>query len=114
MSAKAVLEEVGEPDQISRKNNPLLLTYGCVSLTFLRSSDSRSPLLRVVLVALSNYPDGTPTALLFDDFNQLGDLSALQFARYLETNGYPSYLAQNVGGQGEVMFPSGVNATFKS
>jgi hypothetical protein len=113
MSATAVLDDVGEPDQTSRKSNPLLLIYGCVSLTFLRSPSSRTPQLREVVVALANYPGTTPSVLSFADFEQLGDLRVLQFAHYLERKGHPSYLTSIAEGDGEVVFPSGVKATFK-
>src|SRR3954451_12989552 len=62
-----VVEQIGEPDEESRKKNPLILKYGSLQLTFWKNGP-KSQLRDIVLTFLPRFEPPPPSVAL-DDFS---------------------------------------------
>jgi hypothetical protein len=110
LSSSAVMETCGQPHNISRKSNPLVLQYGRIQLTFVRNHSADGPRLQDVLV--STKPDidfnPLPTPLRLEDFPLREQPAKSLFLNFARTIGCSPVLK----GEHQLHFASGVAAAF--
>ncbi len=108
-SPSDVMTALGDPDDISKKTNPLILKYRCVQLTFWKAPKERTPQLREIVLAFQPF-EPPPEFLEITDWNPQEPPSERDFRAFIERVDYPP--AHVVEGQSEkaFLFPSGVSA----
>ena len=112
ISSNDAMSILGEPDDISRKANPLLLRYGRVQLTFWKPRDAK-PELREMTVDFQHASEPLPPCLEFTDWNSSDPPDEGRFRDFLHQIDYlPLQESQGVTGT-ELVFASGVIARFK-
>ena len=104
-----VMTALGDPDDISKKTNPLILKYGCVQLTFWKAPKERTPQLREIVLAFQPF-EPPPEFIEITDWNPHEPPSERDFRSFIERLDYPA--AHVVEGVSEkaFLFPSGVSA----
>jgi hypothetical protein len=112
MSPNDVMIAAGEPEDISRKSNPLLLKYGCVRLSFWKAPNDRAPQLREIVVSYLPVFETAPEALAFSDWVPTEPPSEREFRLFVQnTNLLPMHSVEGPSGK-QIVFPSGVTALF--
>lgn len=85
--SRDAIEEWGEPDKTSRKMNPLILYYGPIQLTFIKSPSSEGPRLHDILIALNVSESDTSwsyssfSKVLLEDFSKWEHLTRSVFLK---------------------------------
>lgn len=111
-----VMDECGAPDETSRKMNPLILRYGEIQLTFLRTPVAKAPRLHEIQISMKS------------NFGRVEQINPPQSPIFLEdielwrASTRPAFitLARNRGcsligeGHSQVQFASGVIASFEN
>lgn len=111
-----ITEECGKPDETSRKMNPLILLYGEVQLTFLRTPIANGPRLHEIQVSMRPDPDrpsraNSPTSPIFlEDAAHWRASTKSKFMTLARDSGC-SPLGE---GYNQVQFTSGVTASFEN
>ncbi len=107
-----VFSVLGDPQDQSRKKNPLELKYGALHLTFWKHAGQAKPqLLDIALYCQPAY-QGVPEPVTLTDLNPNGATTEREFRSFLHGIAYlPSHLVDGVSGRHLIM-PSGVVACF--
>lgn len=96
-SPKDVMEGLGDPTEISAKSNPLLVTYGPLSLTFAKGIHEKRPVLREIEIHFS-MREPVPLTLKLSDWPETLPPRERWFLELCET----SDVSVNLIGQGAV------------
>jgi hypothetical protein len=111
VSPTDVMTVLGEPDDISKKANPLILKYGCVQLTFWKALKERPPQLREIVVTFDPF-EPPPPFLEITDWNPEAPSTEWQFTNFMHRIGYmPVHMVEGSSGR-QLLFLSGVTALF--
>jgi hypothetical protein len=105
-----VIQEIGDPEQESRKKNPLTLKYGSLQLVFWK----HGPKLQLRDITLSFLPafEPLPALLSFEDFKTDSNPTERDFRNFLKQIRYlPAHLTEEENGR-QLVFLSGVVADF--
>ena len=103
---------LGEPQEQSRKNNPLLLKYGCLQLTFWKQADQRRSQLREVAIYCQPNNRPLPDPVQMTDWDPCGALTEASFWSFLNNIRYlPAETIDGESGK-ELILPSGVRVSF--
>ncbi|MCR6479765.1 hypothetical protein NU688_26655 [Variovorax sp. ZS18.2.2] len=109
-SSFALMDVLGDPESISKKSNPLLATYGALSLTFWKSRSDSLQTLREFKLDISSRKPNFPKSLFISDwpfevapsFDWLREISGI-FPTEVSTGSV----------QKVFLFPSGVTANIE-
>jgi hypothetical protein len=113
ISPTEVMTTLGEPDDLSRKANPLLLIYGCVHMTFWRNTKAAKHELREIMLDFQNFSQPLPPLLEFNDWKLSDPPTERRFRDFMHAIGYlPIHHSEGATWR-ELVFPSGVTARFK-
>ncbi|WP_409027676.1 hypothetical protein OX462_02395 [Janthinobacterium sp. SUN098] len=111
-----VLDECGTPHETSRKLNPLILRYGEIQLTFLRTPVAKSPRLHEIQISMRPESKGSdrtnaPSSPLFlEDITLWRATTRPEFMTLARKSGC-SLIGE---GSSQVVFASGVIASFEN
>jgi hypothetical protein len=111
LSPKEVIAELGDPDGISRKSNPLIIRYGRVQLTFLRYENANQD-LREIAIDFRSLPEPLPPAIDFSDWKALEAPTERQFRDFVRQIDYLPIQSPERAISRQMIFDSGVTATF--
>jgi hypothetical protein len=110
MTPFEVASLLGDPQEESRKKNPLLLKYGGLQLTFWKKA-GQSP-SRLAEIAIYYQPSFEPLPLMLMDWNPTEPPTEAQFLSYLDSICCLPVQKIVGGSDGHLTMPSGVRATF--
>lgn len=110
ISSSVVMDVCGQPDNVSRKSNPLILQYGRIQLTFTRTQSADGLRLQDILVTTRTDIDYAPlcSPLSLEDFpitEQPTKSSFLKFAHRIGCSPVSE-------GRHQIQYASGVTASF--
>ena len=110
MSSNDAMTALGDPDDISRKSNPLILKYGPVQLSFWKTPPKKAPQLREIAIAFQPEFERLPKSLSITDWNPTEPPTEGEFRSFIDRIEYPP--AQLVEGPTDkaLTFLSGVTA----
>jgi len=115
-SPNDVMAECGSPDETSRKMNPLILRYGEVQLTFLRTPTAKTPRLHEIQISMKPHSGGvgrsnsSTSPIFLEDMGLWRGATRSEFMALARKSGCPL-----VGeGHSQVQFASGVTASFEN
>jgi hypothetical protein len=112
LSPNEIMAELGDPDAVSRKSNPLLLKYGCVQLTFWKPKEAKQS-LREITIDFEHVLEALPPPLEFSDWRITDPPTERRFRDFLYRIEYlPIHRSEGVTWR-ELVFPSGVTARLK-
>jgi hypothetical protein len=113
MSPFEIIEQIGEPEEQSQKNNPLTLKYGSLQLVFWRHGSSKSSQLRDITLSFQPAFERLPPAVALKDFRPPQKKPTEGYFRnFIRDNRYlPAHLIEQEGGK-QMVFLSGVVADF--
>jgi hypothetical protein len=110
MSPNDVMAALGEPEDISKKSNPLILRYGCVQLTFWKTPSQHIPQLRDITITYQTNYGPPPESLTFTDWSPTEPPTENEFKYFVAQTGYTAvYKVDGAIGK-QFIFPSGVVA----
>jgi hypothetical protein len=101
----------GDPDDVSRKSNPLLMRYGRIQLTFIRNKSEDAPGLQDILVSTKSHDEysNLPESLQLEDFSLLSPPTKSAFLQFVAGIDCPPLFKE----KGQLHFASGVVAAFE-
>jgi hypothetical protein len=112
MSPNDVMIALGDPQDTSRKSNPLQLKYGCVQLSFWKAPNQRTHELREIVITYQPEFEPLPESLAFTDWTLAEPPTERQFRAFMHEIGYlPVHLVEGSSGK-QLVFLSGVTALF--
>ncbi len=112
MTPTDVMTALGDPQDISRKSNPLQLKYGCVHLSFWKAPSHRVHQLREIAITYQPEFEPFPETLAFTDWNPAGPPTERQFRAVMHEIGYlPVHSLEGLSGR-QLIFLSGVTVLF--
>lgn len=110
MSPVDAMRVLGDPDDTSRKTNPLLMRYGCVQLSFWKAPKQPTHQLREIVIAFQPEFTYLPGELEFTDWNPAEPPTEQEFRSFIERIEYPpSHVVEGVK-EKAFFFLSGVSA----
>jgi hypothetical protein len=110
MNPIEVVEQIGDPEQESRKKNPLTLKYGSLQLVFWRHG-SKSQLRDITLNFLPEF-ERLPSLVALKDFHPRGQPTEGYFRNFIRESRYlPVHLTEHESGR-QMVFLSGVVVDF--
>lgn len=110
MSPFEVTELLGEPDEASRKKNPLILKYGPLQMEFWRQNGQSKSQLQSMELNLESGRESLPSQVNFDDFPEnFTEDTFRSFANRIRCQ--PVHVVEGVSGK-SLILPSGVVAHF--
>ncbi len=89
MPSNDAMTALGDPDDISRKSNPLILKYGPVQLSFWKTPGRRAPQLREIAIAFQPEFERLPESLAFMDWNPVEPPTEAEFRSFIKRIDYP-------------------------
>jgi hypothetical protein len=111
LSPNDVMAELGDPDEISRKTNPLILKYGCVELTFWKPRDAGHN-LREITIDFGSLREPLSPAIEFSDWKLSEAPTERQFRDFVrQIDSLPIRSSERAMSR-ELVFDSGVTARF--
>ena len=111
-SPQNVIDALGDPDDISRKSNPLLLRYGNVHLVFWKPKNAKQE-LREISVDFEINADPLPPSLAFADWDASMPPTEHRFRDFIRTvDNLPIQSVERAMSR-EMVFPSGITARFQ-
>jgi len=112
MTPTDVMIAIGDPQDTSKKSNPLQLKYGCAQLSFWKAPNHRTHHLREIAITYQPEFEPLPETLVFTDWNPTEPPTELQFRSFMHKIGYlPVHLVEGPSGS-QLVFLSGVTALF--
>ena len=111
-SPQDVIGALGDPDDTSRKTNPLLLRYGCVHLVFWKPREAKHE-LREIAIDFELGAGSLPTSLEFEDWNSNDAPTERRFRDFIQEINYPPMQSVERAKSREMVFASGVTAKFQ-
>jgi len=112
MSPTETMQLLGEPDFFSEKVNPSVFKYGRVELTFWKAQGERSQRLREIVVSYSQDFERLPQTLEFADWPYVAASTEREFLVFLDQIDYQPIRDRKGIDDRELLFASGVSATF--
>jgi hypothetical protein len=112
ISSNDAISAVGEPDDISRKSNPLLLRYGCVHLVFWKPKDAKHE-LREITVDFHLAAGPLPSSLEFADWDSTVPPTERRFRDFVRMIDYVPVQSIERATSRELVFASGITARFE-
>lgn len=110
MSPVDAMTALGDPDDTSRKSNPLLIRYGCVQLSFWRAPQQKVHQLREIAVTFQPNFEMFPESLDFTDWNPTEAPTEEEFRSFIEQIDYPPSHVIEGASEKAFSFLSGVSA----
>lgn len=112
LTPSEVMNIVGEPEESSRKKNPLILRYGSLELTFVKVRDHQRLELRRFVLGFHGRDWSLPQSIKLSDWKPTEPPSPTSFDRMARELGCKPEEAALTAGSGYLLFPSGVKASF--
>ena len=109
MSSSDVLVALDDPDSISKKSSPLIFTYGCIQLTFWRTSKGGVPELREIVLAFEPFKP-PPEFLDITAWNSQAPPTEQDFWSFIQRIDYPPVHVVEGPSEKAFTFLSGVSA----
>jgi len=111
MDPSEIIDQVGEPEQISQKTNPLTLKYGSLQLVFWKQGP-RSQLRDITLTFLPAF-EPLPDSLALEDFRPTGRPTERDLRNFIHEIRYlPAHMTEQESGR-ELVFLSGIAVDFE-
>lgn len=110
MDPFAVVEQIGDPEQVSQKKNPLTLKYGSLKLVFWRHG-RKSQLRDITLNFLPEFKP-LPSQVALTDFNPRGRPTEEHFRDFIHESSYPPVHLTERESARQMIFLSGVVVDF--
>jgi hypothetical protein len=112
MNPQEVIGLLGEPNQISRKMNPLILIYGSLELVFWKHSGAGKSQLREIVLTFIPRLRPLPSQIALDDFKYKQSVQVSTFNRFMERFNCRPVHKINDGNELKLVFLSGVVVLF--
>ncbi|MCG3124510.1 MAG: hypothetical protein GIKADHBN_02978 [Phycisphaerales bacterium] len=107
-----VIEQIGDPEQQSRKANPLILKYGSLQLMFWRNGPKSQ--LREIAIHFQPHFEPPPPPVDLEDFPLRDHPSEQDFYEFISDIQYPPASLKQLGTKKSMLFLSGVTVEFSN
>jgi len=106
-----LIAQLGEPQDSSRKGNPLQLKYGSARFLLWKAPRTRAPKLREIKIVFQPAYEGLPEPISFADWHLVEPPTELQFTSFINATGYHPVAFAKGSTDRQLIFLSGVSAS---